>query len=128
MAKCHAVAKALWLRYGLALVSTSKGLTMRLHRSLPYTLLAFSISFAATPANAAHDHHGSHEPPGHHGPPETPNAHGGHGAHSADNAPHGHGGMPAAHWSAPAKDTARVNPVQVSREGLLEAGDLYREN
>ena len=32
------------------------------------------------------------------------------------------------HWSAPAAERKRANPVAMSQEGLLEAGDLFREN
>lgn len=32
------------------------------------------------------------------------------------------------HWSGPAIERDRVNPVQVTREGLFQAGELYRDN
>jgi hypothetical protein len=45
----------------------------------------------------------------------------------------GHGGKHTAvesvgHWSSPPTEQARVNPVLVTREGLLQAGEIYREN
>jgi mono/diheme cytochrome c family protein len=47
---------------------------------------------------------------------------------------HGHHGAavtptaPSGHWSAPAAEKARANPVPMSREGLMAASELYREN
>lgn len=32
------------------------------------------------------------------------------------------------HWNAPTVEQARTNPVEPSRDGLVEAGELYREN
>lgn len=47
-----------------------------------------------------------------------------HGRHGAKNA----ASAPAGHWSGPATERTLVNPVQFTREGLIQAGEIYREN
>lgn len=40
--------------------------------------------------------------------------------------PSGHASV--GHWSAPAAEKARSNPVPISRDGLMAAAEIYREN
>lgn len=49
----------------------------------------------------------------------------GHGDHAA---PDETAGIGNGHWSAPAAEKARENPVDLMRSALVEAGEIYREN
>jgi mono/diheme cytochrome c family protein len=82
------------------------------------SLLVVGVFLAVTPAYAV-GHHGHTLAAGHVADQGKP-----HGEHGAATIPT----PPNSHWSAPAAERKRENPVAMSPEGLMEAGELFREN
>ena len=83
-----------------------------------FAFLVVVVVLPITPAYAVGHH--SHAPTTAHADASEK----GHGPQGTAVIPH----TPRAHWSAPAAERKRANPIAMSREGLLEAGELYREN
>ena len=78
--------------------------------------LVISVS-SAQAANHNHRHDTSTKAHGH-------IAAGGKSQHESAATPH----APQVHWSAPAAEKARANPVPLTHAGLIEASELYRDN
>ena len=81
--------------------------------------LIIGVVFSVTPANSDAGHHGNTPATAHADMPAKS-----HGKHGSAVTPE----TANVHWSAPAAEKARSNPVAMNREGLMEAGELFREN
>ena len=90
---------------------------MRWYYFVVGVLLAVFIITPITSAHAAHHRDGA----------TATHDHGGANAHEA---PHHTGAAhtPGGHWSAPATEQTRVNPLPLRVEGLISAGEIYRQN